>query len=152
MPKMTNPGENLIGLLVTAIKSIGIVYKCAICPASRAASAGGRGTHDKDTEGAHALSSTPLRNRNALLHPQLLVPVALAAGCSQWNQLDLGPDVLYFDVLIVRLREDTCFVSVVPATPPPVVNRTVGHASAVSLSELRPVRCAGVLHVQARRA
>lgn len=38
--------------------------------------------------------------KNALLHPQLLVPVAMAAGCSAWNSADLGPDILYFDVFI----------------------------------------------------
>lgn len=57
---------------------------------------------------ASTLTGAPRRaavrraRRNALWHPQLAIPVALAVGCSQWNKLDLGPDVLFFDVLIVR--------------------------------------------------
>lgn len=38
--------------------------------------------------------------RNALAHPQLLVPVALAAGCSAWNDADVGPDVSYVYLLL----------------------------------------------------
>jgi hypothetical protein len=33
--------------------------------------------------------------RNALAHPQLLVPVAIAAGGSAWNAADVGPDLQY---------------------------------------------------------
>ncbi len=38
--------------------------------------------------------------RHALAHPQLLVPVALAAGCSAWNAADVGPDAQYIYVLL----------------------------------------------------
>ena len=39
-------------------------------------------------------------HRNALAHPQLLVPVALAAGGSAWNGMELGPDVQFIYVLL----------------------------------------------------
>ena len=38
--------------------------------------------------------------RNALAHPQLLVPVAIAAGGSAWNAADVGPDLQYIWVLL----------------------------------------------------
>ena len=37
---------------------------------------------------------------NALAHPQLLVPVALAAGGAAWNASDAGPDVQFIYVLL----------------------------------------------------
>ena len=40
------------------------------------------------------------RHRNALAHPQLLVPVAIAAGGSAWNAADVGPDLQYVWVLV----------------------------------------------------
>ncbi len=44
--------------------------------------------------------SVPQPARNALAHPQLLVPVAIAAGGSAWNAADAGPDVQFIYVLL----------------------------------------------------
>ena len=35
-----------------------------------------------------------------MAHPQLLVPVAIAAGGSAWNAADVGPDLQYVWVLV----------------------------------------------------
>ena len=90
LPKKANPGENLGALFLSAVSRVGDIYWCAAA-ASRARVGG---CVDAAADAALII------HRNALAHPQLLVPVALAAGGSAWNGMELGPDVQFIYVLL----------------------------------------------------
>jgi hypothetical protein len=82
-----NPGENIVTVMLGAVQRVGDVYWCGSIVYVRPAC-------------VRCADANVRLDRNALGHPQLLVPVAIAAGGSAWNAADVGPDLQWIWVLV----------------------------------------------------